>query len=87
MFRYSSFWMWAKRQKIPMSQFDAYFQLGDMRKWFEQHSDAIQMNESIRAHIATHGVSGVAYGHYRNPQREVVYDVYMDAWRDVDLAG
>jgi hypothetical protein len=87
MFLYSSAWMWFKRQRIPMSQFDGHFQLGDMRKWFEQQSDAIQMNESIRAHITTHGVSGVAFGHYRNPQKDVVYDVYMDAWRHVDLAG
>jgi hypothetical protein len=71
-----------------MSQFDGHFVLGDMRKFFEQQSDALQLNESIRAHIATHGVGGVSFGHYRNPQKDVVYDVYMSSgWRDVDLTG
>jgi len=88
MFLYSSAWMWFKRQRIPMSQFDGHFQLGDMRKFFEQQSDIVQLNESIRAHITTHGVSGVVFAHYRNPQKDVVYDVYMSsAWRDVDLTS
>ena len=88
MFMYSPFLMWIKRAKIPMSQFDGHFVLGDMRKFFEQQSDALQLNESIRAHIATHGVGGVSFGHYRNPQKDVVYDVYMSSgWRDVDLTG
>jgi len=57
-----------------------------MRKFFEQQSDALQLNESIRAHIATHGVGGVSFGHYRNPQKDVVYDVYMSSgWRTSTL--
>ncbi len=87
MFDYSSFLMWIKRAKVAMSQFDGHWVLGDGRKLFEQLSDAVQLNESIRAHILTHGVSGVAFGYYRAPQKDVVYDVFMSAWRDVDLAG
>jgi hypothetical protein len=88
MFRYSSAWMWFKRQRISMSQFDGHWVLGDGRKFFEQQSDAVQLNESIRAHITTHGVGSVVYGHYRNPHKDVVYDVYMSSgWREVDLTS
>ena len=86
MFRYSSFWMWAKRQKIPMSQFDGHFQLGDMRKFAEQYGDVIQWDQSNRAYILTHGVSGVSWSHYRNPLPENVYDIYMKYWENVDFA-
>ena len=55
-FQHGSFWMWAKRQKIPMSQFKGHFVLGDLRKFAEQHGDIIQWDQSNRAYILTHGV-------------------------------
>ena len=36
-FEYNSFWMWNKRQQIPMSHNGNHFVLGDLRKFAEQH--------------------------------------------------
>ncbi len=38
--------------------------LGDHRKFAEQYGDIIQWNESNRAYILTHSVSGVNWSHY-----------------------
>ncbi|MGB8310870.1 MAG: hypothetical protein WCE81_03275 [Halobacteriota archaeon] len=40
-------------------------------------------NQSNRAYILTHGVSGVEWSHYKHPLPEFVYDVYMKYWNDV----
>ncbi|MGA9080326.1 MAG: hypothetical protein WB581_08875 [Halobacteriota archaeon] len=85
MFTHSSFLQWIKRQKISMSRFQKPFVLGDLRKFAEQYGDIIQWDQSNRAYILTHGVSGVEWGHYRNPLPENVYDIYMKYWRDVDF--
>jgi len=85
MFTHSSLKQWIKRQKIPMSRFKGHFQLGDLRKFAEQHGDIIQWDQSNRAYILTHDVSGVSWGHYRNPLPENVYDIYMSYWKNVDL--
>lgn len=57
--------------------------LGDLRKFAEQYGDIIQWNESNRAYILTHGVSGVNWSHYKHPLPEYVYDVYMKYWKGV----
>jgi hypothetical protein len=87
MFTHSSFLQWMKRQKIPMSRFKGHFQLGDLRKFAEQHGDVIQWDQSNRAYILTHGVSGVDWAHYKHPLPEDVYRIYMKAWHKVDLAA
>jgi hypothetical protein len=86
MFHHGSFWMWVKRQKIPMSQFKGHFVLGDLRKFAEQYGDTIQWDQSNRAYIMTHGVSGIDWSHYKRPLPEHVYDVYMKYWRDTRFA-
>ena len=86
MFIHSSFKQWIKRQKIPMSRFKGHFQLGDLRKFAEQHGDVIQWDQSNRAYILTHDVSSVSWGHYRNPLPENVHDIYLKYWRDVELS-
>ena len=78
--------MWVKRQKIPMSQFNGHFVLGDLRKFAEQHRDIIGWNESNRAYILTHGVRGVSWSNYRHPLPENVYSTYMKSWKNVSLA-
>ena len=84
MFAYNSFNnMWIKRQKIPLTCAASHFVLGDLRKFAEQYGDIIQWNESNRAYILTHGVSGVEWSHYRHPLPEHVHDVYMKYWNDV----
>jgi len=82
-FRYNSFIMWIKRQKIPMLHFKGHFVLGDLRKFAEQHGDVIQWEHSNRAYILTHGVSGVDWSHYKHPLPDSVYDVYMKYWGEV----
>jgi hypothetical protein len=86
-FQHGSFWMWVKRQKIPLSQIEAHFVLGDLRKFTEQHGDILEWEHSNRAYILTHGVSGVDWKHYKHPFPENVYSTFMRYWRDVDLTG
>jgi len=85
MFQHGSFWMWVKRQQMPMSQFNGHFVLGDLRKFAEQQGDVIQWHQSNKNYIMTHGVSGVEW-QYKHPLPETVYDVYMNSWRGVKLA-
>jgi hypothetical protein len=85
MFTHSSFLQWMKRQKIQMSRFKGHFQLGDLRKFAEQYGDVIGWDQSNRAYIMTHGVSGIDWKHYKHPLPENVYDVYMKCWADVRL--
>jgi len=61
MFEYNSFWIWVKRQKIPHACISGHFVLSDLRKFAEQHGDVIQREQSNRAYILTHGVSGVEW--------------------------
>lgn len=82
-FQHGSFWMWVKRQKIPMSRFNGHFVLGDLRKFAEQHGDAVGWDQSNRVYIMTHGVSGIDWKHYKHPLPENVYDVYMKYWEQV----
>jgi hypothetical protein len=85
-FRHGSFWMWVKRQKIPMSRFDGHFVLGDLRKFCEQQGDVIGWDQSNRAYIMTHGVSGVDWRHYKHPLPDNIYDIYMKSWEEVNLS-
>ncbi len=83
MFKYRSFYQWVWRRKIVMSRFKGYFLLGDLRKFAEQHGDVIGWEQSNRAYILTHGVSGVDWAHYQHPLPENVYDTYIRYWGDV----
>jgi hypothetical protein len=85
-FKHGSFWMWIKRQQTPMLQFKGHFVLGDLRKFAEQYGDTIQWDQSNRAYIMTHGVSGIDWKHYMHPLPEHVYDLYMKYWKDVKLS-
>ncbi len=85
MFVYNSLQMWVKRQRISLSRLSGCFVLGDLRKFAEQYGDIIQWEQSNRAYILTHGVSGVEWSHYRHPLPENVYDVYMQYWNDVNF--
>jgi hypothetical protein len=84
-FAYSSFLMWVKRQKIPMSRFNGHFQLGDLRKFAEQFGDVIQWEHSNRAYVLTHNVGSVDWRYYKHPLPDSVYDVYMKYWGDVSF--
>jgi integrase len=82
-FEYNSFVMWLKRRPIPLTRIRTLFILGDLRKFAEQHGDISQWDQSNRAYIMTHGVSGIDWKHYKHPLPEHVYDVYMKCWEQV----
>ncbi len=50
-----------------MSRFQGHFVLGDLRKFAEQYGDTLQWDQSDRAHILTHGVSGIDWNHCKHP--------------------
>ncbi len=81
-----SFFMWVKRQKMPMSRFKGHFVLGDLRKFAEQYGDIVQWDQSNRAYILTRGISGVDWSHHKHPLPENVYDTYMKYRAAVHLA-
>jgi integrase len=85
MFGYNSFAMWVKREKIPLTHISGHFVLGDLRKFAEQYGDIIQWEQSNRAYILTHGVSGVQWSHYKHPLPEEVYNIYLQYWGDTQF--
>ncbi len=85
MFIYNSLVIWLKREHILLSRIATHFTPGDLRKPVEQTGDIIQWDQSNRAYVLTHGVSGVSWAHYRHPLPENVYDIYMEYWRNVDF--
>jgi len=70
-----------------MSRFSGHFVLGDLRKFAEQQGDVIGWDQSNRAYIMTHGISGVEWAFYRHPLPENVYSVYIRSWKDVNLTS
>ncbi|MGZ7112149.1 MAG: hypothetical protein ACXVIU_12700 [Halobacteriota archaeon] len=85
MFKYRSLYAWIRRRKITMSKFKGCYLPGDLRKFAEQYGDIIGWDQSNRAYILTHGVSGVDWSHYKHPLPENVYSIYMKSWKDVAL--
>ncbi len=83
LFRYHSLLMWLKREKIPLTHISGHFVLGDLRKFAEQYGDIIQWDQSNRAYIMTHGVSGIDWKHYKHPLPKNVYEIYMKCWKKV----
>ncbi|MGZ5502789.1 MAG: hypothetical protein ACXWEP_04930 [Halobacteriota archaeon] len=57
-----------------------YTAIRDLRKFTEQYGDIIQWDQSNRAYIMTHGVSGIDWKHHEHPLPEHVYDVYIKYW-------
>jgi hypothetical protein len=77
--------MWVKRQKISLTRAATHFVLGDLRKFTEQYGDIIQWDQSNRAYIMTHGVSGIEWKHYKHPLPENVYDIYIQYWKGLEF--
>ncbi|MGB9371520.1 MAG: hypothetical protein WCB79_06310 [Halobacteriota archaeon] len=48
--------------------------------------DIVQWDQSNRAYITTHSVSGIDWKHYKRLLPEHVFDVYMKYWRDTRFA-
>ncbi len=82
-FAFESFRRWTKQAAVPLTRCASTFVPSDLRKFSEQHGDIIGWEQSNRAYILTHGVSGVDWSHYKHPLPENVYDTYMRSWEDV----
>jgi len=87
LFSYNAMNQWFKRQKIPLTRTPGHFVFGDLRKFTEQYGDVIGWDQSNRAYVMTHGVSGIDWKHYRHPLPENVYDKYMESWKNVQLGA
>ncbi len=88
-FMYNSFVKWLERQRVPLPEIldssKAHMWLSDFRKFCQQFGDKISWDSTNSKYVLAHGMTGVEWEHYKNPQREDVYDKYMEAWKDVDL--
>ncbi|MGZ7194198.1 MAG: hypothetical protein ACXVIZ_09845 [Halobacteriota archaeon] len=86
MFTHEAFDDWLRGRKVPLSRVNAHFVCSDLRKFAEQYGDIIGWDQSNRAYILTHNVSGVDLSHYKHPLPEHVYDVYMKYWANVTFS-
>ena len=84
-FEQLSFQLWLRRNAVRLKLSNVRIVNGDLRKFAEQYGDIIGWEQSNRAYILTHDVSGVSWSNYRHPLPEHVYDVYMQYWNDVQF--
>jgi integrase len=88
-FMWHSFGKWLFRQKIPLPRVKdakkAHLWLSDFRKFAEQFGDIIGWDATNRQYVLAHDMTGVAWGHYKHPLPENVFDVYMQSWGGVEL--
>ncbi|MGZ4906291.1 MAG: hypothetical protein ACXVIF_05500 [Halobacteriota archaeon] len=80
-----SFQKQLSQMRILLSRCSDHFFASDLGEVAEQYDDVIQWDQSNRAYILIHGVSGVDWTHYKRPLPEHVYDVYMQYWSAVSL--
>ena len=80
-FKQLSFQLWLRHNEVRLMHGGARIVNGDLRKFAEQYGDVIGWDQSNRAYVLTHGVSGVEWAHYRHPLPENVYSTYMKSWR------
>jgi hypothetical protein len=69
-FEQLSFQHWLRYRKVRLFKSNVRIVMGDLRKFAEQQGDIIGWNESNRAYILTHGVSGVDWSHHKHPLPE-----------------
>jgi len=85
-FEFVGYQMWLKNNPTLLSRVPTKrFTPSDLRKFAEQFGDIIQWNQTNRAYILTHGVSGIDWSHYKHPLPEYVYANYMQYWVSVHL--
>jgi integrase len=84
-FKQLSFQQWLRFNAVRLLHSNVRMVNGDLRKFAEQHGDIIQWEQSNRAYILTHGVSGVDWRFYKHPLPDSVYDIYMKHWGDVSF--
>lgn len=84
-FEQLSFQQWLRHNDVRLKHGVARFVNADLIKFCEQYGDVIGGEQSNRAYVLKHGVSGVEWTHYKRPLPEHVYDVYMRYWSGVSL--
>ena len=85
-FEFVGYQMWLKHNKVPLARVPGMtFTPSDLRKFAEQYGDIIRWDQTNRAYILTHGVSGIDWAHYKHPLPEYVYANYMQYWESVHL--
>jgi len=87
MFRYIAFRSWLIRNPLPLTKVNSNFLPGDMRKFGEQFGDQIRWDSVSRAHIMSHDISSISFSHYKAFTADVVYRIYMEAWKEVSLTS
>ena len=58
-----------------------------MSEFAEQYGNIVQWDQSNRAYILTHCVSGVDWRFYKSPRPGPVFDIYARYWGDFELVG
>ena len=85
-FEFVGYQMWLKRNRISLARAPGMmFTPSDLRKFAEQYGDIIRWDQTNRAYILTHGVSGIDWAHYKHPLPEYVYANYMQYWESVHI--
>jgi hypothetical protein len=84
-FKQLPFERWLRKREIRLINGDQRFVMSDLRKFAEQYGDVIGWDQTNRAYIMTHGVSGIDWKHYKHPLPENVYDVYIQYWKDFEF--
>ena len=84
-FDYLGLQRWLKHHTIAMSHTKGKIELKDLRKYFEQQSDAIGFYDADKNFIMSHGVSSVSWKSYKQFLPENVYNTYIRYWITVKL--
>ena len=85
-FKQLSFQLWLRHNEVRLMHGGTRIVNGALRKFAEQYGDVIGRDQSNRAYVLTHSVSGVEWAHYRHPLPKNVYSTYMKSWKNVSLA-
>lgn len=85
MFKYIAFDSWLGRNPVKLTQIKGLFKPSDLRKFGEQYGDEIEWNSVNRAHIMSHDISLISFKHYKSFTPQLVFKIYMRAWKDTNL--
>ena len=85
MFNYEPFMKWLRKNPILLMRSDGRMGLKLARKYFEQKSDDLNMNQTYLKYITSHGISGVQWTNYKQFLPENVYKRYMESWGSILL--
>jgi len=79
-FEQLSFQQWLRFNAVRLLHSNVRIVNSDLRKFCEQRGNVIR-EQSNRAYILSHGLSGIEWKHYRHPLPDSVFDIYMKYWQ------